>query len=80
MHDNRKRLKESAFSKADVVWELVAPFCGVTFVSLDRAVVRVHTHELYVFTEIVTSIHAEETGTARDTRLDRHTIAFKNCQ
>jgi hypothetical protein len=76
MHDNRKRLKESAFSKADIFWELVAPFCGVTFVSLDRAVVWVHTRELYVLTEIVTSILAKETGTARDARLDRHAIAF----
>ena len=52
----------------------MTPFCGVTLVALNGAMVRVDACELYVFAEIVSAVHAKEAVTARDARLDCYTV------
>lgn len=44
------------------------------FVSLNGAIVRINTGELYIFAEIIAAIIAEEAFLTWDTRLDSHSI------
>lgn len=76
MHDNGKWLEERTFSKADVVWELMAPFRWMGKVSLYCSVVRINASELNVFAKIVSAIVAKKTLTARDARFDGYAVAW----
>lgn len=54
---------------------LVEPLCGVDFVSLRRAVVRVDSGELHVLAEVVATLPAQEALVARHAWLYRHSVA-----
>lgn len=75
MHNDGEWFKQRAFREAYVIRELVTPFRRMAFVPLNCAVVRVHTGKLYVFTEVVAAVAAEETLATGNTRFDGYAIA-----
>jgi hypothetical protein len=51
------------------------PFGRMNLVSLQSSCIRVDPGELYIFTEIVSAVFTQKAMTARNSRLNSHSVA-----